>query len=62
MNKETYERLMMDVTKFDVEDVITTSGVGPGPGPGGMTFDVTETAACRFVGLPRLLWEPRNDR
>lgn len=32
MNKETYERLMMDVTKFDVEDVITTSGVGPGPG------------------------------
>ena len=29
MNKETYERLMMDVTKFDVEDVITTSGVGP---------------------------------
>ena len=35
MNKETYERLMMDVTKFDVEDVITTSGVGPGPGPGG---------------------------
>ena len=26
MNKETYERLMMDVTKFDVEDVITTSG------------------------------------
>lgn len=34
MNKETYERLEMDVTKFDVEDVITTSGVGPGPGPG----------------------------
>ena len=28
MNKETYERLMMDVTKFDVEDVITTSGGG----------------------------------
>ena len=34
MNKEAYERLAMDVTKFDVEDVITTSGVGPGPGPG----------------------------
>ena len=34
MIKETYERLTMDVTKFDVEDVITTSGVGPGPGPG----------------------------
>ena len=34
MNKETYERLNMDVTTFDIEDVITTSGVGPGPGPG----------------------------
>ena len=34
MMKETYERLEMDVTQFDVEDVITTSGVGPGPGPG----------------------------
>ena len=34
MNKETYERLLMDVTEFDTEDVITTSGVGPGPGPG----------------------------
>lgn len=35
MMKETYERLAMDVTKFDVEDVITTSGIAPGPGPGG---------------------------
>lgn len=35
MNKETYERLMMDVTKFDVEDVITTSGGGSGGGGGG---------------------------
>ena len=25
MNKETYERLYMDVTQFDAEDVITTS-------------------------------------
>lgn len=25
MNKETYERLYMDVTLFDAEDVITTS-------------------------------------
>ena len=33
MNKETYERLQMDVTKFDVEDVITTSGVEPGGNP-----------------------------
>lgn len=29
MIKESYERLTIDVTKFDVEDVITTSGVGP---------------------------------
>ena len=26
MTKETYERLLMDVTEFDVEDIITTSG------------------------------------
>ena len=32
MNKEAYERLMMDVTQFDAEDVITTSGIGPGGG------------------------------
>lgn len=35
---ESYERLDMDVTRFDAEDVITTSGVGPGGsggGPGG---------------------------
>ncbi|WP_316638124.1 hypothetical protein [uncultured Ruminococcus sp.] len=30
MNKETYERLLMDVTEFDTEDVITTSGITPG--------------------------------
>ena len=30
MNKEIYERLNMDVTKFDTEDVITTSGIAPG--------------------------------
>ena len=34
MNKETYERLLMDVTEFDTEDVITTSGVTPGGGGG----------------------------
>ena len=28
LNKETYERLLMDVTKFDTEDIITTSGEG----------------------------------
>ena len=26
MNKETYERLLMDVTEFESEDIITTSG------------------------------------
>ena len=30
MKKESYERLNMDVTTFDIEDVITTSGIGPG--------------------------------
>ena len=30
MIKETYERLLMDVTEFDTEDVITTSGITPG--------------------------------
>ena len=30
MNKETYERLLMDVTEFDTEDIITTSGITPG--------------------------------
>ena len=29
MIKETYERLLMDVTEFDTEDVITTSGEQP---------------------------------
>lgn len=32
MIKEAYERLFLDVTQFDVEDIITTSGVGPGGG------------------------------
>ena len=32
MNKETYERLLMDVTRFDTEDIITTSGEGGGGG------------------------------
>ncbi len=29
MIKETYERLSMDVTQFDAEDIITTSGETP---------------------------------
>lgn len=31
MKKETYKRLLMDVTEFDVEDIITTSGELPPP-------------------------------
>ncbi len=44
MIKEAYERLSMDVTQFDVEDVITTSGVTPGGGGGtpGFTPDPYE--------------------
>ncbi len=34
MIKEAYERMSMDVTQFDVEDVITTSGLTPGGGGG----------------------------
>ncbi len=41
MNKETYERLSMDVTQFDVEDVITTSGVTPGGGGGSDSHTLT---------------------
>ena len=26
MKKETYKRLLMDVTEFEIEDVITTTG------------------------------------
>ena len=29
MIKETYERLVIDVTQFDAEDIITTSGEEP---------------------------------
>ena len=32
MNYEIYERLEMDVTQFDAEDIITTSGTGGGTG------------------------------
>ena len=33
MIKETYERLQMDVTLFDAEDIITTSEPAPEPTP-----------------------------
>lgn len=39
MIKETYERLLMDVTGFDTEDVITTSGITPGGGGSGESPD-----------------------
>lgn len=32
MIKEAYECLELDVTEFDIEDIITTSGIGPGGG------------------------------
>ena len=39
MSKEAYERLLMDVTEFDKEDVITTSGTTPGGGGSGGSTD-----------------------
>ena len=30
MNKETYERTSLDITQFDNEDVIATSGITTG--------------------------------
>lgn len=30
MIKESYESLKLDITEFDTEDVITTSGITPG--------------------------------
>ena len=39
MIKESYERLMMDVTEFDAEDVITTSGAGGGGGSSSLNWD-----------------------
>ena len=52
MIKETYERLLMDVTEFDAEDIITTSGEEPGPGP---DINPHSTTLGRFeqgLGLP----------
>lgn len=50
MNKETYERLVIDVTQFDTEDIITTSGEEPVP-----VVDTHSTHMGRFeqgIGLP----------
>ena len=38
MNKEAYESIKMDVTEFDVEDVITTSGAQPQFDPNEMPY------------------------
>ena len=50
MIKEAYERLSMDVTEFDIEDIITTSGVGPGGGE--PTTDPTTTDPLDPYELP----------
>ena len=46
MNKETYERTSLEITEFDNEDVIATSGIIPSGTPnkdkyegGGFIFD-----------------------
>ena len=53
MIKETYERLYMDVTQFDAEDIITTSGEGPGPviEPHSLTFGRFENGINPPVGI-----------
>lgn len=51
MKKETYERMSLVITEFDVEDVITTSGVTPGPGPGGDTPDFAPTSSWEMPAL-----------
>lgn len=33
MEKERYEALVLEITAFDAEDVIATSGGQPGPDP-----------------------------
>ena len=48
MTKETYERLSMDVTQFDAEDIITTSGETPIVNPHTTTLGRFEQG----IGLP----------
>ena len=49
MIKETYERLAMDVTQFDAEDIITTSGETPIDPP---THNTTLGRYEQGIGLP----------
>ena len=51
MIKEAYERLELDVTEFDIEDIITTSGIGPGGGDE-PTTDPTTTDPLDPYELP----------
>lgn len=48
MNKETYERLYMDVTQFDTEDIITTSGEEPTP----TAHTLTQGRFEQGIGMP----------
>ncbi len=50
MNKETYERLYMDVTLFDAEDVITTSDESYDPDEFEMTGTGATTNGLAFPG------------
>ena len=34
MKKESYEKMRLDITEFETEDIIVTSGETPDPGPG----------------------------
>lgn len=38
MNKETYERTTLNITRFDAEDIIVTSGETPPTPPTPPTF------------------------
>ena len=35
MKKETYERVLLNVTQFGTDDILTSSGEDPNPGTGG---------------------------
>lgn len=52
MIKESYERLLIDVTKFDIEDVITTSGQEPTPPIPGLHFGPNEMGTSSSAGIP----------
>ena len=51
MIKETYERLYMDVTQFDAEDIITTSGETP-PDPINPPHTTTQGRFEQGINLP----------